>query len=83
VRTDGRKKASHDISPVHSVHLADIIKKNMFISSQSINWSYEWTNEKPSRYGRRYVVCDLELWPTKNSFCAFLARVNTYTHTKN
>jgi len=22
---DGRKKASHDISPVHSVHLADII----------------------------------------------------------
>jgi len=24
-RMDGRKKASHDISPVHSVHLADII----------------------------------------------------------
>ena len=25
-RTDGRKKASQYISPVHSVHLADIIK---------------------------------------------------------
>jgi len=21
---------------------------------------------------RRYVTCDLELWPIKNSFCAFL-----------
>jgi len=31
VRTDGqkygRKKASHDISPVHSIHLADITKE--------------------------------------------------------
>jgi len=26
VLTDGRKKASHDISPVHSVHLADITR---------------------------------------------------------
>ena len=26
-QTDGRKKASHDISPVHSVHLADIIRR--------------------------------------------------------
>jgi len=25
---------------------------------------------------------DLELRPIKNSFCAFLARVKTYTHTK-
>jgi len=24
-RKDGRKKDTHDISPVHSVHLADII----------------------------------------------------------
>ena len=31
----------------------------------------------------RYVACDLELWPVKNSFCAFLARLKTYTHTKN
>jgi len=28
----------------------------------------------------RYVACDPELWPIKNSFCAFLARVKTYTH---
>jgi len=27
---------------------------------------------KPSRDGRQYVVCDLELWPIKTSFCAFL-----------
>jgi len=26
VLTDRRKKASHDISPVHSVHLADIMR---------------------------------------------------------
>jgi len=36
-----------------------------------------------SRDGRRYVTCDLELWPIKNSFCVFLAGVKTYTHTKN
>ena len=28
------------------------------------------------------VACDLELWPIKNSFCVFLARVKNYTHTK-
>ena len=40
-------------------------------------------NYKPSRDGRRYVARDLELWPVKNSFCAFLARIKTYTHTRN
>jgi len=40
-------------------------------------------NKKPSRDGRRYVACDPELWPIKNSFSAFLARVKTYIHTKN
>jgi len=39
-------------------------------------------NKKPSRDGWRYVVCDLELWPIKNSFCAFLAMVKTYSHTQ-
>jgi len=42
-----------------------------------------WKKQKPSRDGRRYVACDIELWPIKNSFCAFLAMVKTYTHTKN
>jgi len=38
-------------------------------------------NTIEARDGRRYVACDLELWPIKNSFCAFLARVKTYTDT--
>ena len=29
------------------------------------------------------IACDLELWHIKNSFCAFLATVKAYTHTKN
>jgi len=29
------------------------------------------------------IACDLELWPIKNSLCAFRARVKTYTNTKN
>jgi len=32
---------------------------------------------------QRYVTRDLELWPIKNSFCAFLVWVKTYTYTKN
>jgi len=39
-------------------------------------------NWKPPRDDRRYVVCDIELWLIKNFFCAFLARVKSYTHTK-
>ena len=30
---------------------------------------------------RWLAIC--RVWPIKNSFCAFLARVKTYTHTKN
>ena len=33
--------------------------------------------------GRQYVACDLELWPIKDYFGAFLARVKTYTDTKD
>jgi len=40
------------------------------------------TGNHPEMVGR-YVTCDLELWPIKNSFCAFLARLKTYTDTKN
>jgi len=43
---------------------------------------YIKTRSHPEMVGQ-YVVCDLELSPIKNSFCAFLARVKTYTHTKN
>jgi len=38
VRTDGRKKASHDISPVHSVHLADI--KTRFFPALAVSAVY-------------------------------------------
>jgi len=38
---------------------------------------------EPSRDGWRYIACDLELSPIKNSFCAFLVRVKTYIRTKN
>jgi len=40
------------------------------------------TRSHPEMIGNMLHVT-FELWPIKNSFCAFLARVKTYTHTKN
>ena len=39
--------------------------------------------QKPSRGGRRYVACDLELWPIKNSFlCISSQGQDLYSHQK-
>jgi len=42
----------------------DEIKIIKIINNHSNNW-------KPSRDGRRYVACDLELWPIKIRFVHF------------
>jgi len=41
----------------------------------------EETRSHPETVGDMTHVT--ELWPVKNYFCAFLARVKTYTHIKN
>ena len=53
------------------------------ISCVMMLWYSILQYKKPSRDGRQYVTCELELWPIKNSFCAFLDRIKTYTPTKN
>jgi len=61
----------------------DFLLPRIYIFAERVVMFWLRKKWKPSRDGRRYVACDLELWPIKNSFCAFLARVKTYTLTKN
>jgi len=51
---------------------------DLVASLATISWI---TRSHPEMVGD--MSCVLELWPIKNPFCAFLARVETYTHTRN
>jgi len=49
----------------------------MLITTLHSNTMGEVTRSHPQMVG------DVACWPIKNSFCVFLARVKTYTYTKN